>query len=173
MDIRVCEAFWAVSFSKNAQTFWFFDIVGGMCSVRWQSFKTQLNHLPAKIFLSGIFWSFSWHMKIWTLRISEKWKYVLSGIWPTISTQFTHTNRGITVMRVVGVIKHLYIHFFYTPSPLECFVIWIHVNFKEHQEQWVWQEGHWVGSWNFGILKKHTFLPQYQKIKMFERFWKK
>ena len=65
-------------FSKSAQTFWFFDIVGGMCASLWcQSFKTQLHLLPTKILLTGLFWSVRWHMRIWTLKLSEKMKIFL------------------------------------------------------------------------------------------------
>ena len=44
-----CEAFLPVIIFKNDQTFWFFDIVGGMCaSLIYQSFKIQINLLPSK-----------------------------------------------------------------------------------------------------------------------------
>ena len=78
VDVRVCEGFCDAIFSKNAQTVWFFDIVGGMCASLWfQSFKTQLHLLPTKILLTGIFWSVRWHMRIWTLKLSEKMKIFL------------------------------------------------------------------------------------------------
>ena len=52
VDIMDCEAFWAVIFFKNAQTFWFFDIVGGMCAfLKCQSFRTQLKLLSVKFLL--------------------------------------------------------------------------------------------------------------------------
>ena len=37
--------------------------------------------------------------------------------------------------------------------------------FKRDLPGGFWWEGGWVVSWNFGIIKKHTFLPQYQKSK--------
>ena len=71
VDIRVCEAFCAAIFSKNAQTFWFFGIVGGMCaSSRYQSFRIQLNFLPAKLLASGSL--IRWHKLRWKGTEEEK-----------------------------------------------------------------------------------------------------
>ena len=88
-----CEAFWPVIIFKNAQTFWFFDIVGGMCaSLICQSFKTQLNLLPSKFLLPSSFSSSSWHMRIWAMAIGylKNWKWSNNWDGPSNSTYFLH-----------------------------------------------------------------------------------
>ena len=42
---------------------------------------------------------------------------------------------------------------------------WVSWSFKRDLTEGFWQEGGWVGSWNFDILQKHTILQQYQKTK--------
>ena len=79
VDIRDCEAFLAVIFFKNAQTFWFFDIVGGMCaSLRCQSFKAQLRLLPGLLLQPTLILSISWHMRTWPLSYPKIIKYSIS-----------------------------------------------------------------------------------------------
>ena len=73
MGCKGLRSLLGVTFFKNAQTFLYFGIAGGMCaSSLCHSFKNQLNLFPAKLILPSFFWSFSWHMRIWALSYLKK-----------------------------------------------------------------------------------------------------
>ena len=156
MEFQDCEAFLAVIFFTKTLKHLFFDIVGWMCN-------TQLNLLPAKFLLPSLFWSFSWHMRIRGLSYLKKRKIIhirgLAYNFNLLCAYWFRNNKDDRIWNLAQWNTSLSHLIFLYP-----FSSWVpfHVNFcdpPKKQVQGVWKEGSWVGFWNFGILKKHTFLP--------------
>ena len=126
------EALWPVIIFKNAQTFWFFDIVGGMCaSLICQSFKTQLDLLPSKFLLPSSFSSSSWHMRIWAIGYLKKWKWSNNWGWTfKFNILFTYWFGNIADKWILPKKTLLFNFFVYPFSPWVPF----HVNFCDLQE---------------------------------------
>ena len=144
-----------------------------MCaSSSYQSFKTQLDIFSAKLIAPSFLGDPKTSHENALKRIRGIKKCGIGVYYWAKYSSLLFLNQYLLSKLKLWANPQIWVIFIFSDNlvPIFSCVNWC---FKRNLAERVWQERGWVGPWNFGRLKKYTFLPQVSKNQNVSAFLKK